>query len=433
MLSIGMDTHEKEHWIEIQNSEQMKMWNGKITNNRDGFNSLLEKIHTVEKSNNQDVMGIFMNPTGNYHMPLKHFLEINGFKERIFLVDARRTEHMRTILNLGKEKSDPEDAHILASVPWLDKSYVERRGHERSPLSDLTRFRESVNNNISRIKNFICADLAIIFPEFRTLFDIESKTGLILLEKYTTPENISKISLKVLSNLICKASKNHYKKEDAANLIQIAKDSIGVPDEDNTFTIRIRTNIERLKREIETTKKLSTEIENRSKDNQDVKNLSNMRGIGNNSAATIVSEIGDIKQFNSVEKLQSYGGKCPDMTGSGGKVYAKKVTKIRNSYLSNTVYECAVSLVTHKNHEFSELFDREIDKNKTKTEAYIVVGKRLLYHIYSIMKNGKPYRERNFKNVNVGGGGYFLRSKKKGFVQKININPPLHTPLILYR
>ncbi|MCL4325669.1 MAG: hypothetical protein M1481_02400 [Candidatus Thermoplasmatota archaeon] len=50
-------------------------------------------------------------------------------------------------------------------------------------------------------------------------------------------------------------------------------------------------------REIETIKKLSTEIENRSKDNQDVKNLSNMKGIGNNSAATIVSEIRDIKQF----------------------------------------------------------------------------------------------------------------------------------------
>ena len=33
------------------------------------------------------------------------------------MFDARRTEHLRKVMNLGKEKSDPEEAHILASAP----------------------------------------------------------------------------------------------------------------------------------------------------------------------------------------------------------------------------------------------------------------------------------------------------------------------------
>ena len=119
-----------------------------------------------------------------------------------------------------------------------------------------------------------------------------------------------------------------------------------------------------------------------------------MKGIGKMNAAAIVSEIGDITQFHSVLKLQSYGGKCPDMTGSGGKSYAKKLTKIRNEHLSNAVHQSAVSLVNHRNREFYDLFNREIDKRKTNTEAYIVVGKRLLFHVFSMMKNQKPYRER---------------------------------------
>ncbi len=44
----------------------------------------------------------------------------------------------------------------------------------------------------------------------------------------------------------------------------------------------------------------------------------------NINSAAIVSEIGRIEEFHSALKLQSYGGKCPDMTGSGGKVFPRE-------------------------------------------------------------------------------------------------------------
>ena len=85
---------------------------------------------------------------------------------------------------------------------------------------------------------------------------------------------------------------------------------------------------------------------------------------------------------------------CPDDKGSTS----------RNSHLSNAVHESAVSLVLHRNHEFYELFTRELMKKKSKTEAYIVVGERLLFHIYSMMKNSRPYRERKPGNSDKGRG-----------------------------
>ena len=63
-----------------------------------------------------------------------------------------------------------------------------------------------------------------------------------------------------------------------------------------------------------------------------------------------------------------------------------------------------MSRITNYNHgtpEFLAIFNREIRKGKKPTQAYIVVGKRLLYHVHSIMKNHKPYRER--MPVEVGG------------------------------
>ena len=55
--------------------------------------------------------------------------------------------------------------------------------------------------------------------------------------------------------------------------------------------------------------------------------------------------------------------------------------------------ESAVSLVVHRNEEFYNLFTRELEK-KSKTEAYVVVEKRLLFLVHSIMRNRKPYKER---------------------------------------
>ena len=43
-------------------------------------------------------------------------------------------------------------------------------------------------------------------------------------------------------------------------------------------------------------------------------------------------------------------------------------------------------------------------KKKSKTEAYIVVAKRLLFHLYGMMKNTRPYRERKHGNSDRGRG-----------------------------
>ena len=130
------------HYAEIQDGKQNVLWHGRIQNSRDGFDGLLEKLKTIERSNSDTIKGIFMNPTGNYHVPVKYFLEQNGFDGLIYMIDARRTVHLRTIMNLGTEKSDLEDAHVLASTPWFDQKYAERPGHERSPLSEITRNRD---------------------------------------------------------------------------------------------------------------------------------------------------------------------------------------------------------------------------------------------------------------------------------------------------
>ena len=172
------------------------------------------------------------------------------------------------------------------------------------------------------------------------------------------------------------------------------KKLIGVDNTDGVYAFRIRQNVARLISEKKHAKDIEKEILKITENDENVKNIDDMKGIGPVSAAAITSEIGDIDQFDSALKLQSYGGTAPKMTGSGGKDHATEISKIRNSYLANSIYESARSLVHHKNEEFLKIYEREISKGKKTKEAYIIVSRRLLYHIYSIMKNRKPYRVR---------------------------------------
>ncbi len=93
------------------------------------------------------------------------------------------------------------------------------------------------------------------------------------------------------------------------------------------------------------------------------------------------------------------------MTGSGGKSYAKGFTEVMNRNLSRTVYESTIRLVRYQNREFLNLYLNEVKKDKKPTQAYVVVGKRLPYHVYSIMKNRKPYREQILRGGEGSGSG----------------------------
>ena len=113
MLSVGIDTHQKVHQVEVQNKDGKVMWRGQIGNDRKGFDDLLLKLQTVERSNSDTVKGIFINPTGNYHVPIQHFLESSGYT--VIYVDARITDMARTMSNL--ERRNPTGRMHTCSHP----------------------------------------------------------------------------------------------------------------------------------------------------------------------------------------------------------------------------------------------------------------------------------------------------------------------------
>ena len=93
------------HYAEMQDEGQDVLWHCRFENTREGLESMLQKMGKIEENNSDLIKGTFMNPTENYHVPVKYFLEKKGF--HVYMVDARRTAHLRKIMNLGRRNPIP--------------------------------------------------------------------------------------------------------------------------------------------------------------------------------------------------------------------------------------------------------------------------------------------------------------------------------------
>jgi len=392
MLSVGVDAAFKEHQGEMRNDSGKVYWNYRITNDREGLDKLIDRIQEIEKMTGDRVIGIYAEAMGTYFAPFQYHLTQRGY--RVILVNPKEVKSARTLKNLNKNKSDIIDATTLASLPWMDEKYRDRDTHQRYPISELTRLYQKMQRIETQLKNSLNSDLARVFPEFlRFVNDRDSKTVLKLLEKYPTPAKILEASEAKLLKLVRSASRCGFGIEYVKKLREMAKDTIGVPDTDGMLAYRIKYFIRRIWEIKESLKKFERDINKKTKDIDEIQMIDDIRGIERLKAVSIYGEVGPIEQFETARKLQGYGGITPRRSQSGSMEWIGRPTKIANHYLRNIVSVLSRPLARH-NEEFKEIYFREKTKGKTNTQAYIIISNRLLYHVFTIMKNKKPYRKR---------------------------------------
>jgi len=82
---------------------------------------------------------------------------------------------------------------------------------------------------------------------------------------------------------------------------------------------------------------LSAEIEAYVREEPDVQRLCTLIGVGVQSAAVIVAEIGDIVRFATAAQLRSYSGLTPQVKQSGSRSFTGPLTKAGNPHLRRTM------------------------------------------------------------------------------------------------
>ncbi|SFD42398.1 Transposase IS116/IS110/IS902 family protein [Algibacter pectinivorans] len=98
-------------------------------------------------------------------------------------------------------------------------------------------------------------------------------------------------------------------------------------------------------------------------------------------------------KFESASQLCSYVGIIPTIRESGSSVRGRaRISKVGNRKLSNQLFLCIFNASKH-NKACRAIYERIVNKGKSKKLALIAVVNKLLKQCFAIAKSGIPYNE----------------------------------------
>ena len=121
--------------------------------------------------------------------------------------------------------------------------------------------------------------------------------------------------------------------------------------------------------------------------------LKSIPGLGVKTALFLIVITDGFTKFETAAQLCSYVGITPTIRQSGSSVRGRSsISKVGNKKLRNLLFLCSFSACKH-NKSCREIYERIVNKGKSKKLALIAVANKLLKQAFAIAKSGNPYDE----------------------------------------
>ena len=359
----------------------------KFTNSKEGFNKLLTTIQ--DKLKDLSNIEVAMEATGHYWLSLYSALTDNGFPVSVY--NPYQIKSYRGAYNNRKQKNDIIDSIIIADYLRVFGSKDSKLPEDNLlSLKQLTRFRSNIVTNVASLKVQVIGLLDKVFPEYKKLFcNTFGVTSKQLLLTCPTPDDIIKISTTKLSNLLSKYSKGKFNKNTALHIKDVAKSSFGIKFTTDACSFEIKQLIN----QIIFLENQTDEVDKQIKELYDKldNHLLSVPGVGSTIAPIILSEIGDINNFDKPSKLIAFAGIDPSENQSGNKLSTNEKTSKRGSpYLRHAIYNASLVAISNE-PELRAYYDKKISEGKHHFVALAGISRKLLTIIYYILKEDRDY------------------------------------------
>jgi len=121
------------------------------------------------------------------------------------------------------------------------------------------------------------------------------------------------------------------------------------------------------------------------------KNLVSIKGIGDRSAAILLSAIGDVNDFDDESKLFAYFGIVPRVSNSNETERSGRITKRGTKLGRTTLVQCTLIAIRYSPY-LRKFYDR-IKAKKGSGKAIIATAKKMLSIIYKTLKNNWVFED----------------------------------------
>ena len=121
--------------------------------------------------------------------------------------------------------------------------------------------------------------------------------------------------------------------------------------------------------------------------------LTSVPGIGRKTVLFLIIATDGFSNFETASQLCSYVGITPPIRESGSSVSGRaRISRVGNKKLRNLLFLCSFNACKH-NKTCRELYERIVNKGKSKKQALIAVANKLTKQCFAIAQSGRPYDE----------------------------------------
>lgn len=390
-LVVGVDIAKHTQWarfVDCRGIEHGKAL--KFENNRNGFNGILTRIYEICKREDFNKVIVGMEPTGHYWKAFANFL-LKQAGITVVLVNPYHTKQAKELDDNSQTKSDKKDALTIARLVKDGRYFETYLPHDvYAELRVLSTTRNSINKRKRSVMNTITAVLDEYFPEYKTVFKcpFRGKASMHLLKVCPIPRFILELGEEGVLEEIRKAVKKTVGKKKAEQLIEAAKNSIGVDYGEYAARFKIRQMMEEMELLMKQLEEVECGMAETLKKTGIAEYLLSIEGMGVVSLAMCLGELGDPQRFEDARQMSRMAGYNLIEDSSGTNQSGTCISKRGRKNLRCVLYQISVTMVA-TNKEMRRLYDylktRERNPLK-KMQALVMIGKKILTLIFTLSK-----------------------------------------------
>jgi transposase len=383
MRFVGIDIGAETHLMAAVNeADHVLIKPTKIAEDAGGYERLLELLGEP-----RDTL-VAMEATGHYWKNLFATLAARGFV--VALLNPLRTARFASE-DLARTKSDAIDALGIARFAAQKRPAATRLPDSATEeLRELVRLRDRLVQDFGDRVRQLHRLVDLGFPEFtRYVRGLDSALATAILHDYPTAAAFTGVSMRRLASL--RYDGHHRVGDELAHaLIDAAARSVG-RHHGEAYRIQVRyacEDLDLLRRRLRT---LEGDIE-RMLERHDVGLLlTTIDGIGPQTAARLVAELGDPASFRSAGALAAYIGVVPGLRQSGKRTGTRAgMTSIGHAALRASLWMPVLTAV-RTNPWLRAYYQRLRARGKLPKVALVATMRKLVVAIYTVAKQRRPF------------------------------------------
>ena len=393
---VGVDIAKNYQWarfVDFRGIEHDRAL--KFKNSKGGFETILARIREICKKENFAKVVVGMEPTGHYWKAFANWLEKqDGIK--VVLVNPYATKQAKELDDNSQTKSDKKDALTIAKLVKDGRYFELYLPHDvYGELRVLSTTRTGLNKRKNALKNTITAVMDEYFPEYEEVFKcpLSGKASRHILKTCPFPKFILGMGEDGVTDEIKRSVKKSVGRKKAVQLVEAAKDSIGVDYGEEAARLKLRLMLEELELLEKQTEELERQMEDTLQQTDYADFLLSIKGIGIVTLAACLGELGDPTRFENPRQMSRMAGYNLVEDSSGKNKSGTKISKRGRKNLRSVLYQMALTMVA-VNEEMKQLYHYLKTREKAplrKMQALIVISKKILTLVHTLARKKENY------------------------------------------